>query len=64
MIPNIKGLHYRVNDAQWNFLTYNKFDIESIPSYVLVDKDGNYSLRKDLRDHTKMVNTLKEMIKK
>ena len=30
----------------------------------VVDKDGNYGLRNDLRDHTKMVSTLKEELKK
>ena len=63
MIPGIKGLHYRVNDAQWRYLTDKMFDIDGIPSYVLVDKDGNYNLRNDFRNHSKMVSTLKEMIK-
>ena len=31
---------------------------------VLVDRDGNYALRNDLRDHSKMVSTLKEELKK
>jgi thiol-disulfide isomerase/thioredoxin len=63
-IPNIKGIHYRVNDDQWRFLTKNKFGITGIPSYVLVDKKGNYALRNDLRDHSKMVGTLKEELEK
>lgn len=63
MIPGIKGLHYRVNDAQWRYLTDKMFDLDGIPSYVLVDKDGNYDLRNDFRNHSKMVSTLKEMIK-
>ncbi len=63
-IPNIKGIHYRVNDDQWRFLTKKKFGITGIPSYVLVDKEGNYALRNDLRDHSKMVSTLKEQLKK
>ena len=64
MILDIKGLHYRVNKAQWNYLTDKIFDIDAIPSYVLVDKEGNYALRNDLRDHSKMVSTLKEELKK
>jgi thiol-disulfide isomerase/thioredoxin len=64
MIPDIKGLHYRVNNAQWSYLTSKMFAINSIPSYVLVDKEGNYALRNDLRDHSKMVSTLKEELKK
>ena len=62
-IPNIKGIHYRVNDSQWSYLT-NQFQIIGIPSYVLVSKDGSYSLRNDLRDHSKMVSTLKEELEK
>ena len=62
-IPNIKGIHYRVNSAQWSYLT-NTFKITGIPSYVLVDRDGNYALRNDLRDHSKMVSTLKEELEK
>jgi thiol-disulfide isomerase/thioredoxin len=62
-IPNIKGIHYRVNSTQWSYLT-NTFKIKGIPSYVLVDRDGNYALRNDLRDHSKMVSTLKEELEK
>lgn len=64
MIPDIKGEHYRVSNAQWNYLTNKMFDIDGIPSYVLVDKEGNYNLRNDLRDHSKMVSTLKEELRK
>ena len=63
MILDIKGIHYRVNKAQWSYLTDKIFDIDAIPSYVLVSKDGNYALRNDLRDHEKMVETLEKMIK-
>lgn len=62
-IPSIKGIHYRVNDTQWDYLT-KRFNITGIPSYVLVDKEGNYTLRNDLRDHSKMVSTLKEELEK
>ena len=64
MIPGIKGIHYRVNDAQWKYLTNYMFNIDGIPSYVLVDKNGSCCLRNDLRDHGKMVSTLKEELKK
>lgn len=64
MIPGIKGEHYRVSNAQWSYLTSKMFDIDGIPSYVLVDKEGNYNLRNDLRDHSKMVSTLKEELRK
>lgn len=59
MIPDIKGKHFRLNDKQWEYLC-TKFKIDGIPSYVLVDKDGSYRLRNDLRDHNLLVRTLKE----
>ena len=61
MIPDIKGKHFRLNDKQWEYLS-KKFKIDGIPSYVLVDKDGSYSLRNDLRDHNLLVKTLQEKI--
>lgn len=59
MIPNIKGLHYRLNSKQWKYIC-DKFKITGIPAYVLVDKSGKYELRDDLRDHKKLEKTLKE----
>ena len=61
MIPNIQGVHYRLNAEQWKALA-EKFQIDGIPSYVLVDKSGAYKLRNDLRDHNLMRETLKGMI--
>lgn len=64
MITGIKGVHYRVSDAQWDYLTSKMFDIDGIPSYVLVKKDGTFSLRNDLRDINKMATVLKEELEK
>ena len=61
MIPDIQGKHYRLNDKQWAYLC-DKFKIDGIPSYVVVDKDGTYKLRNDLRDHSKLVPTLQEKL--
>ena len=61
-IPDIKGLHYRLNDAQWKQLTSKDFDIDGIPSYVLVKKDGTYALTNEFRDHDLMVETLKKLV--
>ena len=61
MIPDIKGKHFRLNDKQWEYLCA-KFKIDGIPSYVLVDKDGSYQLRNDMRDHNLLVRMLKEKI--
>lgn len=59
MIPDIKGKHFRLNDRQWAYLC-EKFRIDGIPSYVLVEKDGSYALRNDLRDHDLLLKVLKE----
>lgn len=59
MIPDIKGKHFRLNDRQWNYLC-EKFRIDGIPSYVLVEKDGSYALRNDLRNHDLLLKVLKE----
>lgn len=64
MITGIKGVHYRVSDAQWDYLTSKMFDIDGIPSYVLVNRDGSYSLRNDLRRHSNMLSVLKEELEK
>lgn len=44
-------------------MTNKDFDIDGIPSYVLVKKDGTYSLRNDFRNHDKLVKTLKTELK-
>lgn len=60
LIPGIKGLHYRLTEAQWRQLVDKDFpEIDGIPAYVLVDKMGKAALRLDFRDHGKMVKTLK-----
>ncbi len=64
MVPDIQGLHYRLNNEQWRYLTDKKFDIDGIPSYVVVGKDGKYALRNDLRDHNLLRQTLKEALAK
>jgi len=62
-IPNIKGIHYRQSKAQFNALR-EKYGIDGIPSYILVDRKGNISLRNDLRNHSKFVKTLREELDK
>lgn len=38
-IPDIKGEHYRVSDAQWSYLG-RKFGVQGVPSYMVIAKDG------------------------
>ncbi|MBO7194646.1 MAG: thioredoxin, partial [Alistipes sp.] len=63
-IADIMGLHYRLNGEQWTAITTDKFNIDGIPSYVVVDKDGKYALRNDLRDTNKMGRDLLKMTEK
>jgi thiol-disulfide isomerase/thioredoxin len=60
-IPDIGGLHYRVDGQSWKQLTTSDFVIDGIPSYVLVQKDGTYKLRNDLRDHDLLLRTLNSL---
>ncbi len=60
-IGKIAGKHYRLNEEQWEYLC-EKFKVDGIPSYVLVDRDGSSKLRNDLRNHDKLKKTLKKMI--
>jgi thiol-disulfide isomerase/thioredoxin len=61
MIADIKGEHYRVSDKQWRYIC-KKFDIDGIPSYVLVDPSGRYDLRNDLRNHNLLKKVLRQTI--
>ncbi len=63
MISDIRGHHYRMNARQWNSVC-RKFGIPYIPSYVLIQKDGSYSLCNDMADHGKAVNIIRQALEK
>lgn len=52
MIPDIKGLHYRVPEDVWRPIC-ERFGVDGIPFYVLVGRDGKPEARPDLRNHSK-----------
>jgi len=58
MIPDIKGLHYKLTDEQIESIR-NRFNTDGIPYYILVDRQGNAKGRPDLRDHEKYVSEIK-----
>ena len=60
-IAKIQGRHYRLNPEQWKYIC-EKFEIDGIPSYVLVNRDGSYKLRNDFRNHETMKTTLKGLL--
>lgn len=49
-IKDIRGIHYRLTDEQKTALR-SQFDVDGIPYYILVDRQGKYEGRPDLRDH-------------
>ena len=40
MIPDIKGEHFRVTQAQWDYLSQH-LGVSGVPTYIFVDKKGN-----------------------
>ena len=63
MIPDIKGVHYRLTEEQSNAI-YKKYNIDGIPYYFLVDRKGPVTPRPDFRDHDLLVSTILEELKK
>ena len=43
---------------------YEKYGIDGIPFYFLVDRKGTVSSRPDFRDHELLVSTILEELKK
>lgn len=42
MIADIKGQHYRVNKAQWDYLS-KSLNARGVPTYVIIDREGNHA---------------------
>lgn len=63
MIPDIKGLHYRLNEEQDKAIS-SRFNVDGIPYYIIVDRKGNAVGRPDIRNHNLYVQTIKEELAK
>lgn len=61
MIPKIKGLHYKVNMDQIKKIR-ERFKVDGIPYYILIDREGNAKGRPDLREHDKYVKEIKALL--
>jgi thiol-disulfide isomerase/thioredoxin len=57
MIPDIKGHHFRVKDEQIRKIREH-FNVDGIPYYIIVDREGNAEGRPDLRNHNLYVSTI------
>lgn len=62
-IKDIKGIHYKVDQDQWKAIT-DRFDVDGIPFYILVDREGKAVGRPDLRDHSLFKKTILEEVAK
>lgn len=60
-IQHIKGKHYRFSSEQAKIVK-RQFGIKAIPSYVLVEKSGEYKLRDDVRNINRLKSELKKRI--
>jgi thiol-disulfide isomerase/thioredoxin len=48
MIPDIKGEHYYLTGEQWSELD-RKFDVDGIPFYIMVQRDGSWKADTNMR---------------
>ncbi|NLZ96255.1 MAG: TlpA family protein disulfide reductase [Bacteroidales bacterium] len=42
MIVDLKGEHYRVNQAQWDYLR-ESLNARGVPTYIIIDREGNHT---------------------
>lgn len=63
IIPDIRGLHYRLDKDQIEAVR-SQFGVDGIPYYILVDRQGVMTGRRDLRDHEKFRSALLEEVAK
>jgi len=61
-VKNIRGIHYRLSKGLIKELDAY-LNVDGIPFYVLVEKDGTFNCRPDLRNHSKYVQELSDHIK-
>lgn len=61
MIKDIKGEHYMVNEEQIGAIR-RQFEVDGIPYYILVDRQGHAVGHPDFRDHSLLVSGIKEKL--
>lgn len=63
MMRGIKGEHYRLSEAQWQYIC-SSLGVKGIPSYLIVGRDGTYSLRNDLRNKFVYVPAIRRALRR
>ena len=58
MLPNIKGEHHMVSPEQIAAIR-SRFNVDGIPFYILVDRNGKAVGHPDFRNHSKLVEGIK-----
>ena len=61
MLQDIKGIHYKVTEEQVGEIR-KRFNVDGIPYYILVDREGKAEGRPDIRDHSKYVEAIKSKL--
>lgn len=61
IISQIKGIHYQLDEPQWRAIC-DRFGVDGIPYYIIVDRSGNAEGRPDLRDHDLYKRTILEKL--
>ncbi|MDE6134680.1 MAG: thioredoxin, partial [Muribaculaceae bacterium] len=61
MVPEIRGEHYMVNASQIKAIR-DRFNVDGIPFYILVDREGNAEGHPDFRDHSALIEGIKSKL--
>ena len=61
LIKGIKGEHYLLDSDYMNIIR-NQFNVDGIPYYILVGRDGKAAGRPDIRDHNLYIKEIKSAL--
>ena len=61
MASGIRGIHYRLTPEQISAIR-EQFNVDGIPYYILVDREGKFEGRPDMRDHNLFISEIKSKL--
>jgi thiol-disulfide isomerase/thioredoxin len=61
LLPTINGVHHMVNEQQIKAIR-EQFNVDGIPFYILVDRQGNAEPHPDFRDHNLLIQGIKSKL--